>query len=263
MFDRYLGIDYSGEGTSRSRLPNLQVFLSDTPGMPHKLTSPTRSNNGGRVNWTRKEVAELLLREVQSGGRILAGIDHCFSFPASYFRRYRLEEWPAFLSDFIRHWPLHQDGVSVKQVRAEMPGKPQGSIRCGDYGEFRLCEKWTSSAKCVFQFGMQGSVAHSSHAGIPWLAWLREQASDRLHFWPFDGWEPDVSKSVIVEVYPAIFSKRYERQGRTSDEHDAFATAAWMSEMARRGALKGYFSPPLSETERAIAGLEGWILGVR
>ena len=36
-----------------------------------------------------------------------------------------------------------------------------------------------------------------------------------------------------------------------------------MADMAERGALDGYFAPPLNAAERAIADLEGWILGVR
>jgi len=74
---------------------------------------------------------------------------------------------------------------------------------------------------------------------------------------------PDPSKSVIAEVYPAIFSKRYGRENRSPDEHDAYSTARWMSDMAERDALKEYFSPPLSDEERAVARLEGWILGIR
>lgn len=263
MFDRFLGIDYSGEGTSTTRLPRLQVFCVNAGGLPEKRSSPTRSNNGGRVNWTRKEVAQLLLDEARSGHRVLVGIDHCFSFPASYFNRYRLADWPAFLGDFVQHWPLHEESVSVKQLRADLSRRPADATRCGTVGEFRVCERWTSSAKCVFQFGMQGSVAHSSHTGIPWLHWLRGRAGNLLHFWPFDGWVPEPSKSVIVEVYPAILSKRYEKQGRTSDEHDAYATARWMSDMAERDVLQDYFSPPLTAGDRAVAQLEGWILGVR
>lgn len=106
-------------------------------------------------------------------------------------------------------------------------------------------------------------MAKSSHAGIPWLKWLRDQGNDRLHFWPFDGWEPAAGKSVIAEVYPSIFRKRYERGGRTADEQDAYATARWMADMAARGALADFFSPPLIDTERAVASREGWILGVR
>ncbi len=33
--------------------------------------------------------------------------------------------------------------------------------------------------------------------------------------------------------------------------------------MAARGALAAYFDPPLNPAERAVAELEGWILGIR
>ena len=65
-------------------------------------------------------------------------------------------------------------------------------------------------------------------------------------------------------MYPSIFRGRYPRGGRTADEQDAYATACWMTDMAERGTLSAYLAaPPLSEAERAVAGLEGWILGVR
>ncbi len=44
---------------------------------------------------------------------------------------------------------------------------------------------------------------------------------------------------------------------------DAYATARWMQEVQARGALPGYFEPPLTPAERSVAALEGWILGVR
>ena len=267
-FELFIGIDYSGAATPTSRLPGLQVFAAAASGEGcDKWSSPTQSNNGRPVNWTRREVAERLLAEARSGRRFLAGIDHCFSFPASYFRRYGLSTWPAFLDDFVHHWPTHGDHVYVDFVRDGVMqrdhGLPPPGQRVGRASELRLCERWTSSAKSVFKFDVQGSVAKSSHAGIPWLKWLRDQAGDRLHFWPFDGWEPAAGKSVVAEVYPSIFRGRYPRGGRTGDEQDAYATARWMADMTGRGALATYFSPPLSEAERALAELEGWILGVR
>jgi hypothetical protein len=41
----------------------------------------------------------------------------------------------------------------------------------------------------AFHFDMQGSVAKSTRAGIPWLHFIRHRLGDRVHFWPFDGWE--------------------------------------------------------------------------
>src|ERR1700758_933845 len=44
------------------------------------------------------------------------------------------------------------------------------------------------AAQSVFHFDVQGSVAKSTHAGIPWLRFIRQRLGERVHFWPFDGW---------------------------------------------------------------------------
>ncbi len=190
------------------------------------------------------------------GIRFIAGIDHAFSFPLSYFERYDLTGWDEFLTDFVEHWPTHEPHTYVGFIRDETPG------RIGWPNEFRLCERWTSSAKSVFRFDCQGQVAKSTHAGIPWLWHIREAVGDRMHFWPFDGWAVPRAKSVIAEVYPSIFRGRYPREDRTVDEQDAYATARWLQETCERGFLERYFDPPLTENERRIAEIEGWILGI-
>lgn len=264
-FDLYIGIDYSGAQTPTARLKGLQVYAAQPGGLPQKWFSPARSNNGQLFNWTRAEIAQLLREQAQQGVRFLAGIDHGFSFPLSYFRRYGLESWQEFLADSVRHWPTDGDHVYVDFVRKGMLHPSGGSapgLRVGDTSELRLCERWTSSAKSVFHFDVQGSVAKSTHAGIPWLKRLRDEAGERIHFWPFDGWVPTPGKSVVAEIYPSIFRNRYAREDRTPDEQDAYATARWMLDMDGRGGLAGYFTPPLTDLERVTAGREGWILGV-
>jgi hypothetical protein len=52
-----------------------------------------------------------------------------------------------------------------------------------------LTEQWTATAKSVFQFDVQGAVAKSTYAGLPWLQYLRRECKRGLHFWPFDGWD--------------------------------------------------------------------------
>lgn len=94
---------------------------------------------------------------------------------------------------------LAPDGVLARR------GGPRPDARVGRNNEFRLCERWTSSAKSVFQFDVQGAVAKSTHAGIPWLKRIREAAGEHVHIWPFDGWTPAEGKAVIAEVYPSIF----------------------------------------------------------
>ena len=236
-FDLFIGIDYSGAETPTSRLKSLQVYSAKPGENAIKWTNSAQSNNGKPFNWNRAEIARLLLEQARRGGRFLAGIDHCFSFPDSYFRRYKLSSWPDFLTDFVRHWPTDGDNFYVDFVREGVMherGGPPPDARIGKSSEFRLCERWTSSAKSVFQFDVQGSVAKSSHAGIPWLKRLRDEAGDKIHFWPFDGWMPAPGKSVVVEIYPSIFRKRFPDEGRSADEQDAYAVARWMVQMNQR-----------------------------
>src|ERR1700760_1871326 len=58
----------------------------------------------------------------------------------------------------------------------------------------------------------KGSVAKSTHAGIPWLQFIRQRLGARVHFWPFDGWEVPAGRSVIVEVYPRLWSRSIESE---------------------------------------------------
>ena len=137
-----------------------------------------------------------------------------------------------------------------------------GAARMGNTRWRRVTEKRAGSAKSVFHFDAQGSVAKSTHAGIPWLRFIRQQLGPRVHFWPFDGWEIPPGKSAIAEVYPALWSHAYPRADRTGDQHDAFSIAAWLSQADRNGTLSGFLHPDLAPQERAIAQVEGWILGV-
>jgi hypothetical protein len=257
-FDLFIGIDYSGAETPTSRSSHLQVYAAQSGHEPEIVTTPAYSANQRR-NWHRREIADWLIRLCREGKRFLAGIDHAFGFPASYLDRHGLTSWTAFLDDFCEHWPTTGEECKVEQFR-------EGNLRTGSDKEFRLTERWTSSAKSVFLFGVQGSVAKSTHAGIPWLRYIRQQAGDKLHFWPFDGWEVPDGKSVVAEVYPSIFRNRYPRptgaDERTPDQHDAYAVARWLEETTRRGFLCRYLSPPLTDEERRLAEREGWILGV-
>ena len=182
-----------------------------------------------------------------------------FSFPIDYFKRYKLKSWDQFLSDFCRHWPTDQKGIQVDMVRSGIDG--ESPKRSGSNCEFRLVETWSSSAKSVFQFDVQGSVAKSTHAGLPWLLRIRNALGKHTHFWPFDGWIPPTGKSVVAEIYPSIFRNRYPRSDRTCDQQDAYSVARWLNHVSRHGFLERYFDPPLTTFERKRAGLGRMDLG--
>lgn len=256
-FARYIGIDYSGAQTPSASLPGLRIYCGQRDAVPVEVLPPPSR----RKYWTRSGVADWLVERIAENVATLIGIDHGFSFPLQYFETHRLEhDWPAFLDDFHRHWPTDERDTYVDFIREGVCGN--GAARNGNSRWRRLCELRAGSAKSVFHFDVQGSVAKSTHAGLPWLRYIRQRSAGRVHFWPFDGWEVPPGRSVIAEVYPSLWNRSFPRAGRTRDQHDAFAVAAWMARTDGAGGIERYLNPALTPEERLIGRFEGWILGV-
>lgn len=258
LFNRYIGVDYSGAETPGASLKGLRVYMAERtspPGEVLPLLSP-------RKYWTRRGIAEWLVERLSENLPTLVGIDHGFSFPIKYFDTYHLDHnWPLFLDDFQRHWPTDGDNTYVDFVRDGVLG--EGASRKGKSTWRRLTEERAASAKSVFHFDVPGQVAKSTHAGLPWLRYLRQNLADRVHFWPFDGWDIPSGRSVIAEVYPALWSRSFARsENRTADQHDAWSIAEWMRQTNLKGKLAEFFKPGLTPEDRAVASIEGWILGV-
>jgi hypothetical protein len=257
LFSRYIGIDYSGAEVPTAHLKGLRVYLADSAQPPAEVPSPLKPRQG----WTRRGIAEWLVDMLAQDTPTVVGIDHGFSFPLAYFEQHGLAlDWPAFLDDFQRHWPTDDDHTYVDFVREGECGN--GAARTGSSRWRRLAETRTR-AKSVFHFDVPGSVAKSTHAGIPWLRSIRQRLGPRVHFWPFDGWEIPQGRSAIAEVYPSLWNRSFPCEARTPDQHDAWCIAAWLSRADRDGTLAGYLAPPVTAAERAAAKVEGWILGVR
>jgi len=81
------------------------------------------------------------------------------------------------------------------------------AARTGDARWRRVTEIRARSAKSVFHFDVQGSVAKSTHAGIPWLRYIQHRLGSRVYFWPFDGWDIPAKRWAIAEVYPALWEQ--------------------------------------------------------
>ncbi len=255
-FHRYIGIDYSGAQTADTGLKGLRVYLASRGDPPAEVTPPPGS---GR-HWCRRRLAQWLVARLSTETPTLVGIDHSFSFPLRYFERHELTpDWPAFLDDFQRHWPTDEAGVSVELVRRGLHGS--GGQRDGDAHWRRIAEV-RARAKSVFHFDVPGSVAKSTHAGLPWLRYLRRKLGTGIHFWPFDGWELPTGRSVVAEVYPSLWSRDHPDEGRTPDQQDAYAAAAWLRAADLDHRLAPFLKPSLTPEERRVACFEGWILGV-
>ena len=99
LFDLHIGIDYSGRETPTTRTPALQVYAASGHEEPRSIRSPSTTAKTLK-NWCRKEVAEWLTEQASQKITLIAGIDHGFSFPISYFERYKLTTWSDCLDDF-------------------------------------------------------------------------------------------------------------------------------------------------------------------
>ncbi|MGQ0656933.1 MAG: hypothetical protein ACT4NU_02385 [Chromatiales bacterium] len=258
QFERYIGIDYSGAETPQASLKGLRVYAANRTNLPEEIPPPL----GPKRYWTRSALAHWLIATLSEEGSLaIVGIDHGFSVPLRYFEAHGLSpDWPALLRDFSAHWPTDGDHMYVDFIRDGLYG--DAAARGGSTRWRRLTEVRAGKAKSVFHFDVPGSVAKSTHAGLPWLRRLREQTRGRVHIWPFDGWRIGQGMSCVAEVYPSLWNKQFPREDRTSDQHDAFSIAAWLQRVDVDGTLERHFELPLNETDRAYAEVEGWILGV-
>jgi hypothetical protein len=131
-FDRYIGIDYSGARTPMASLRGLRVYLTEH-GIPPVERQPPPLRQ--RKYWSRRGIAEWLVEMLADGTPTIAGIDHAFSFPQDYFQKHGLTpDWPAFLDDFVRHWPTDDCETRVRDVREGAKGN--GRDRLGRKGSF-------------------------------------------------------------------------------------------------------------------------------
>ena len=255
-FVQFIGIDYSGAQTPTASLKGLRVYMADRSTSPVEVRPPPSP----RKYWTRRGIAEWLVERLAEGTPALVGIDHGFSFPLRYFESHTLKpDWPIFLDDFQRHWPTDEN-IYVDFIRHGIVGS--GAARMGNARWRRLTKERAGGAKSVFHFDVQGSVAKSTHAGIPWLRFIRQRLGERVHFWPFDGWDIPAGRSTVAEVYPALWSRSFARADRTGDQHDAYSICAWLSRADHDGSLATFLKPDLTPSERAVAQVEGWIVGV-
>lgn len=255
-FSRYIGIDYSGAETPDSSLKGLRVYQANRESLPVEMQPPPSL----RKYWTRRGLAEWLAERLSEDVPTLVGIDHGFSFPLRYFEAHHLEpDWPTFLDDFQEHWPTDAEHTYVDFVRDGSRGN--GKARSGSARWRRITEE-RAGAKSVFHFDVPGSVAKSTHAGLPWLRYLRQRLDARVHFWPFDGWSIPAGRSALVEVYPSLWSKSFPRNGRTPDQHDAYVAAAWLRQVDLNGSLSSFSKPDMLPGEHHVTRVEGWILGV-
>ena len=250
-FERYIGIDYSGAGLPDQGLQGLRVFEAFSDKMPVERRPKRRI----QPHWSRRSLAYWLMEILFEGAPALVGIDHGFSFPMAYLETYSLRDsWDQSLDDFVKAWPCHLEGVSVESQRSR-------NVRVGS-PRWRRQTEILAGAKSIFHFDVPGSVAKSTHAGLPWLHHLRRSFGSHIHFWPMDGFEVPEGVSVLMEAYPSLWKGVQGEMEGTPDQKDAYAIARMLETLDRTGGLKALWGPPQDLWIRDLALNEGWIFGV-
>ena len=254
-FQSCIGIDYSGAADPDKSLPGLRAAQCIPGGSVDDIV------RGDGRHWSRRTLAEWLDSQLAGEIPILIGIDHGLGFPEIWRQTHGLpNEWDRVLDRFCARWPTDQAGATVRSLR-EMPPGGMGNELGGDPRWRRIAER-RARAKSVFHFDVPGSVATSTHAGLPWIRWLRTRHRTRLHCWPFDGWIPEPGKSVLTEAWPAFWNQTVPLPGESRDRHDARVVAQSLADAVADRSIDGWWEPELSPEEWKIASGEGWILGV-
>ena len=250
-FNSYIGIDYSGAGLPDKGLRGLRAFSAK----PDEVPVEQRPKANSPQHWSRRSLAYWLIEILSNGGPTLVGIDHGFSFPMAYLEAYSVGVgWDEWLDDFVKAWPCHLEGVSVESQR------PQ-NIRLGS-SRWRRQTEIVAGAKSIFHFDVQGSVAKSTHAGLPWLHHIRQRLGRRVHVWPMDGFEVPEGVSVLLEAYPSLWKRVQGEIVGSPDQKDAYAISRMLETLDRTGQLEALWGPPQDLLIRDLALKEGWIFGV-
>lgn len=273
MFERFIGIDWSGD-----RQP-LQKGIKLAEARPGQGAPVLIAADHPRRRWSRSAVLSFI-ESVCVRERCLIGLDFSFGFPQGF----GLFDWDyveACCADdanfyggrfFAAPDPLHADFVNGPRHKGA-----RYSARALRLTELRAAAIKHATPQSVFNAVGAAQVGPSSIAGMRMLRALKSgPVAERVAVWPF---EPAVhGKSVVVEIFPRLFpllhglspamkhaanldaalaafgSEAALCAPASEDEGDALVSAAALRALAGG---QGCFDLP--------AGLpagEGWIFGV-
>lgn len=260
-FHRYLGIDYSGAGLPSVPARGIRVFETRGSGAAQEI----RAGVVGKRAWSREQLRAFLEEALTAGEPTLVGIDHAFSLPKAKLDAAGVRSWDDVLDLFLERVQTQERTVEAARHHPACRGLLEAASNAPFGERFRLIDRRTPGAKSVYHYVGPG-VAHSTMAGIAQLALLRRELAEAgapVAFWPFDSLPEGSAFSLVVEAYPALCNRQYERlAGHTGDQHDARCVALWLRDCDRDGRLGVYLNPPWTERELAEVRVEGWILGV-
>lgn len=291
LFDVFIAVDFSGSKDPRQQRKHIAFAETE-----HSLLTPRVEDE---LKFTRSDAVSHLMERLHyhdsRGKRVLCGFDFQYSFPTGFWHTLTSlqETWAEMtrgISEGVsglppiseepesnaRQWAdaankriSHRTGIAIGPfwgAHFSQATNPHFPFSQACFQEKRLVDQRVrnihlKNIQPIFKIGGGGSVGLQSLCGIPYLSRIRADCSQQnvpLRFWPFDGWELTDYRHVLIEWYPAIHNR-----GTKSDKNDASACVRWAGERDEEGTLSHYFTPTISDSERAQSTFEGWILGAQ
>ncbi len=291
-FRAYVMVDWSAASSPRLGRDSIWIAVAERArGAPARRTELVNLRTRGEAAaWLEARLAALA-----RNGRVLAGFDFPFGYPAGTAARLGLAgiawrslwiELAAKISDGAdnanNRFDLAEDwnrricgeafpfwGNVREEPRSHLLRRGCRAHAPGDLPRRRLADARVPGAHPVWQLAGNGSVGSQALLGIPRVWQIRHApALERIAaVWPFEtGLADDRGRRVILaEAYPSLVkAKRLAHlpkdAGQVAAMVEAFARADAAGEIATwfRG------DPDLSAGERAaIESEEAWILGLR
>lgn len=284
-FDAYLMVDWSAESRPKTGPDSIWYCLLDRNG-------PQLGNISTRAGAVRT-LRDLLHAAVARGGRVLAGFDFPFGYPAGFARTLGLRAAPPWRAVWEEIARLIEDGEDNRNNRFEVAaalnrrisggpfpfwGCPRRQVSnvlsmtkpagySGRLAEYRLADRATAGPQPVWKLCYAGSAGSQALVGIPCLLRLRDDPllAPVSRVWPFEtGFRPPRRRGALIayaEIYPSMV-KAPPDAGLPKDAAQVLAAARWFAEADARGRVAAAFRPPVPPAARmSAAGEEGWILG--
>ncbi len=147
-FDRYIGIDYSGAETPVSSLKGLRIYMADRNGASYRGAAAAQPT----------QITAFRFRCGISTSTTCRTIGLHFSTISSGIGR-QMTNTPTLISCAMAFMAMVQPDAVTRGGGASQKKEPERS----------LC----------FHFDVPGSVAKSTHAGLPWLRYIRLHVAQR------------------------------------------------------------------------------------
>ena len=170
-FARTIGIDYSGAETPTASLKGLRVYLAEGDAPPVEVPPPPSPAQILDAQGHRRMAGGTARRGCADAGRHRPRL----FVPAALFRGARAVARLAGASSTISSAIGRPTRITPMSISSATASVGNGAARMGNARWRRLTEERAGGAKSVFHFDVQGSVAKSTHAGIPWLRFIRQR----------------------------------------------------------------------------------------